>query len=103
MKKRHEASDRERVLMAIAVQTAGTVHDQMKRLDYGGWQLRFIFDRPAPQFIPTELADIIKMPLVPGDIVRCKTNPYHAWGISEFVERRGVADFVLKQIGSDKL
>lgn len=101
MARKHTDSDRERVLMAIAVETAGTIHDEMKRLA-GGWQLRFIFDRPAPQFIPTEMADWIKMPLIPGDIVRCKTNPHHAWGISELVEKKGYADFLLKQIGSAK-
>lgn len=97
-----QLADKERVLMAIAAQTAGTVHDEMRPLR-SGWRLRFIFDRPAPQFIPTEMADAIELPLVPGDIVRCKTNPNHQWGISEFVEKTGYSDFVLKEIGSDRL
>lgn len=86
--------------MAIAVETAGTIHDDMKRLS-NGWSLRFRFDHPAPQFIPIEMAEAIQMPLAPGDIVRCKTNPSHAWGIAELVERKGYADFLLKAIGSE--
>jgi hypothetical protein len=97
-----EMSDRERVLMAIAVETAGTVHDEMHRLK-GGWQLRFTFDRPAPQFIPMEMAESIGMPMQPGDIVRCKTNPNHRWGIAELVEKRGHSDFLLREIGGTGL
>lgn len=94
-------SDRDRVLMNIAVDTSGTVHDEMRRLKKG-WTLRFIFDRPAGQFIPTEMAKAIQMPLVPGDIVRCRTNPKHPWGISEYVE--DIPDgALLRQIGSDRL
>lgn len=95
-------TDRERVLMNIAVDTAGTVHDTMQRLG-DGWHLRFSFDHPAPQFIPEELADKIEMPLTAGDVVRCKTNPNHRWGISEFVEKFGYSDFLLREIGGSKL
>lgn len=97
-----ERDDRERVLMNIAVDTAGTVHDTMRRLD-NGWTLRFIFDRPAPQFIPLELAEKIGLPLKPEDIVRCKTNPNHRWGIAELVEKRGYSDYLLREIGGNKL
>lgn len=95
-------SDRDRVLMNIAVDTAGTVHDSFERVA-GGWRLRFTFDRPSAQFIPEKLAQALKMPLQPGDIVRCKTNPNHRWGISEFVERLGYAEFLLREIGGDRL
>lgn len=98
---RFEMTDRERVLMNIAVDTAGTVHDQMKRL-VSGWTLRYRFESPAPQFVPEELAKAIEMPLGPGDIVRCKTNPNHLWGISEFVERQGHAAYLLREIGGER-
>lgn len=88
MKKR---SDFERVLMNIAVDTAGTVHDSMKRF-INGWQLRFIFDKPAPQFIPIAMAKSISMPLTPGAVVRCVTNPNHRWGISIFVKKLNYSD-----------
>jgi hypothetical protein len=99
---RFDQSDRDRVLMNIASDTAGTVHDQMYRLRCG-WNLRFTFDHPSPQFIPEEMAKAIGMPLAEGDIIRCNTNPNHRWGISEFVSRRGYADFLLREIGGDKL
>lgn len=96
MKKRN---DFERVLMNIAVDTAGTVHDSIHRLA-SGWQLRFtVNDNPAPQFIPLELAKGINMPLTKGDIVRCRTNPNHHWGISVFVEQLGYSDWLLQEIG----
>ena len=95
-------TDRERVLLNIAVDTAGTVHDEMVRLKCG-WTLRVRFGKPAAQFIPTEMAAQLGMPLKPGDIIRCKTNPTHEWGISEFVEQTGYADFVLREIGSRRL
>jgi len=94
--------DRERVLMNIAVDTAGSVHNTMQPLN-GGWYLRFTFDRPATQFIPAELAEKIGMPLKPGDIVRCRTNPNHRWGIAELVECREHACFLLREIGGNKL
>lgn len=93
--------DRERVLMNIAVDTAGCVHDQMERLKVG-WSLRFSFGHPAPQFIPLELAEKLGCPVAPGDIVRCETNPNHAWGISEFVEKRGPSDYLLRLIGGSR-
>lgn len=43
-------SDRERVLMNIAVDTAGTVHDEMQRHECG-WTLRHTFGKPSPQFV----------------------------------------------------
>ena len=95
-------NDRERVLMNIAVDTAGSVHNTMKRVA-GGWTLRFKFDRPAPQFIPPEAAEALGMPMKPGDIVRCRTNPNHEWGISELVEQTGYADFLLKLIGGEEI
>lgn len=96
-----EQSDRERVLMNIAVDTAGTVHDEMRRIK-GGWALRFIFDRPAAQFIPTLMARAIEMPLTAGDVVRCKTNPNHPWGISEHI--KDIPDgALLRQLGNDRL
>jgi len=95
-------NDRERVLLNIAVDVAGSVHDRMEQLD-GGWCLRFTFGRPAAQFIPLELADRLEQPLKPGDIVRCQTNPNHAWGISEFVESFGNSTYLLRLIGGKKL
>lgn len=95
MKKR---SDYERVLMNIAIDTAGTVHDTFKRLN-NGWQLRFSFNEPSPQFIPLVLAEYINMPLKRGDVVRCKTNAYHHWGISIFLEKLGHSEWLLQKIG----
>jgi len=95
-------TDRERVLLNIAVETAGSVHDSMERLQHG-WTLRMTFGRPAAQFVPRELANKLEMPLKPGDIVRCRTNPNHAWGISEFVEQTGYSDFLLRVIGGPEL
>lgn len=95
-------TDRERVMMNIAVDTSGTVHDTFKRIE-GGWTLRYRFDRPAPQFIPTVMADTIGLPLKNGDIVRCQTNPNHAWGISELMEQTGCGNYLLREIGGDAL
>lgn len=95
-------NDRERVLINIAVDTAGSVHDTMQRLSCG-WPLRMRFGNPAPQFIPVEMAETIGMSLQPGDIVRCVTNPNHAWGISEFVEQLGHSEFMLREIGGEQL
>lgn len=97
-----QTTDRERVLMNIAVDTAGTVHDAMRRLD-GGWTLRFIFDRPSAQFVPEELAERIGLPMKLGDIVRCETNPNHRWGIAELVERLEYSCFLLREIGGTGL
>ena len=94
--------DRERVLMNIAADTSGSCFDAMKRLE-GGWSLRVRFGRPVAQFLPTEMCEKIGMSMRPGDIVRCQTNPNHAWGISELVEQTGYSDFVLRLIGGDKL
>lgn len=99
MKKR---TDFERVLMNIAIDTTGTVHDTMRRIK-NGWTMRFIFDHPAPQFIPIEMAKDINMPLKKGDIVRCKTNPNHHWGISVFVEQLEYSRFLLQKIGGEAL
>ena len=88
--------------MNIAVDVAGTVHDKMQNLD-GGWTLRFIFDRPSTQFVPPELAVKLGAPIKPGDIVRCKTNPNHGWGIAKLVEQTGHSTYVLREIGGDKL
>lgn len=95
-------TDRERILMNIAVDTSGHCWDTMQPLAHG-WVLRFSFDRPAPQFIPEEMAEAIAMPLKPGDIVRCKTNPNHPWGIAEFVEPLEYAGYLLRLIGGTKL
>jgi len=90
----------ERVLMNIAVDTAGSCFDKMVRLN-GGWHLRFRFDHPVAQFIPLEMAESIDMPLKKGDIVRCKTNPNHHWGISVYVDKLGYSDWLLQEIGGD--
>lgn len=95
-------TDRERVLMNIAVDTAGTVHNTMRRL-HSGWQLRFSFDHPSPQFVPRPLAKAIGMEMVPGDIVRCTTNPDHRWGIAELVEWEEGSCYLLREIGGDAL
>lgn len=95
--------DRERILMNIAVDTAGTVHDTMQRLA-GGWTLRFTFDRPSPQFVPGMLAKQIGMPMQAGDIVRCRTNPNHKLGIAELVEwKEEYSYFLLREIGGTAL
>jgi hypothetical protein len=94
--------DKERILMNIAVDTAGTVHDKMMPLKVG-WTIRYRSGRPAPQFIPWELAEKLKMPMVPGDIIRCCTNPNHKWGIAELVNRIGYSTFMLREIGGTKL
>lgn len=94
--------DRERVLMNIAVDTSGYCFDTFERLN-GGWKLKFRFGRCAPQFVPEEMATKLNMPLKPGDIIRCSTNPNHAWGISELVEKTGFSDFLLRMIGGEKL
>lgn len=93
--------DFERVLMNIAIDTAGTIHDSMHRLA-SGWQLRFTFDHPSPQFIPLEMAKAIDMPLKKGDIVRCRTNPNHHWGISVFIGQLGYSEWLLQEIGGDR-
>ena len=96
-------TDKERVLLNIAVDTSGSIWDKTERLQRG-WALRFtVSGRPAPQFIPIELAEIINLPLKSGDIIRCCTNPNHDWGISEFVEQKGYADFLLREIGGKRL
>lgn len=95
MKKR---SDFERVLMNIAIDTAGTVFDSMQQI-HSGWQLRYRFENPAPQFIPLEMAKAIAMPLKKGDIVRCWTNSNHHWGISVFVEQLNESNWLLQEIG----
>ena len=95
-------SDFERVLMNIAVDTAGTVHDHMERLK-SGWQLRYRFGNPAPQFIPAEMAKAVGLPLKKGDVVRCQTNPGHHWGISVFVEQLGYSDWLLRELGGEAL
>ena len=94
-------NDRDRVMMNIAVHTSGSIHDKMERLK-GGWTMRFRFGKPVAQFIPEEMAKAIDMPLVNGDIIRCFTNPNHEWGISELVERRGYAGWLLREIGGDR-
>ncbi len=99
---RDDQTDRDRVLMNIAVDTAGSVHHTMDPISgLGGWCLRCSFGNPAPQFIPEELAGRIDMPLKSGDIVRCETNPDHAWGIAEYIEGRD--PFILREIGGQKL
>lgn len=96
-------SDKLRVLRNIAIDTSGTVHDKMERLSIG-WSMRFRFRDPVPQFLPVELAQAINMPLKKGDIVRCVTNPNHPWGISEYIKRLdGYGEFLLREIGSDRL
>lgn len=94
-------NDRERVLMNIAVDTSGSSCDTMERLECGG-TLRFTFDRPSPQFVPPELADKIGMPMKPGDVIRCCTNPNHFCGIAELLEVRGHSDFLLREIGGSR-
>jgi len=96
------STERDRILMNIAVDTAGSVHNKINRLE-NGWSLRFCFDNPAPQFIPTELADKIDMPLKKGDVVRCQTNPNHHYGISEYVESKGYSEWLVKEIGGERL
>jgi hypothetical protein len=88
--------------MNIAIDVAGTVHDTMERLACG-WNLRFTFDSPSAQFIPPELAERIEMPMRAGDIIRCVTNPNHLWGISELIEVHGNGNFLLREIGGNRL
>lgn len=95
-------SDFERVLMNIAVDTSGSFCDKMMKLA-NGWTLRYSFGEPAPQFVPLELAKVINMPLKKGDIVRCKTNPNHHWGISVYIEGKQYHDFLLQEIGGKAL
>lgn len=95
-----KGSDFERVLMNIAVDTAGGCFDKMVRLN-GGWHLRFRFDHPVAQFVPLEMAQSIDMPLKKGDVVRCKTNPNHHWGISIFVKQLAYSDWLLQEIGGN--
>lgn len=95
-------NDRERVLMNIAVQTSGSIFDTMEKLP-NGWAMRFSYRSPSPQFVPEEVAKLIGIPIVPGDIVRCVTNPNHAWGISELVKFKSSHEFLLREIGGEKL
>lgn len=95
-------TDRDRVLMNIAVDTAGSFCDRMERVA-GGWSLRLRLGDPAPQFIPLEMAERIGMPLKNGDIVRCKTNPNHRWAISVMVEYVAYGTALLREIGGKAL
>lgn len=95
-------TDRDRVMMNIAVETAGSVFDQMTCLK-GGWTLRTRFGDPAPQFVPLSLAQKLHVPLTEGDIVRCCTNPHHPWGIAEMVEYVEHDTSLLREIGGTRL
>lgn len=98
-------NDTERILFNIAIETSGSCHDRMKRVK-NGWTLRTIFDRPAAQFIPLEMAEDLEMPLEKGDIVRCETNRSHQWSISKFTDHLGSngafgsAEYLCQKIGS---
>ena len=81
-------NDTERILLNIAIEASGSCHDRMERLQ-NGWTLRTIFDRPASQFMPLEMAKDLGMPLEKGDIVRCETNRSHQWAISKFIDYLG--------------
>ena len=105
-KREREIQDKVRVLQAIAIETAGSVHNRMEIANTpGGWTIRTAFGRPSPQFLPLDLAKLLRLPLEPGDIIRCQTNPCHDWGISEFVESIDGSDhyFLLREIGSGRL
>jgi hypothetical protein len=102
-------NDTERVLMNIAIEASGSCHDKMVSLT-GGWKLRTIFGRPAAQFLPTEMCDILEMPLEVGDIVRCETNRSHDFSISKFVGTNsesggawGSTEYLCQKIGSEEL
>lgn len=95
-------NDRERVLMNIAVDVTGSSWDTFEPIQ-GGWKIRLTFGRPAEQFMDPKAAEKIGMPMKPGDIVRCRTNPNHAWGISELVEQIERDTFMLRLIGGDSL
>jgi len=102
-------SDKERVLMSIICETNSPWNKPRMTKD-GGWPIMMRHNAPAPQFVSLKAAKVIGMPLSPGDIVRCETNPHHAWGISEFVEilsvtggAFGSAECILREIGSDRL
>lgn len=95
-------NDRERVLMRIVTATMASIHDTVVQVA-PGVPVVFTFLHAKPQFLPDFVCDRIGMPIKPGDIVKCMTNPYHRWGISEFVKIQGNGAFLLKEIGGKKL
>lgn len=94
-----KAAAKERILMAIAVATSGSPHDNMEKIALSGWCVRTRFNRLVPQFCPTVMCDEMRVTLEAGDIVRCATNPRHPWGISEFVESTDGSTHVLRELG----
>ncbi len=95
-------NDKERVLLNIAIDVAGSIYDEPVRVD--GVSIITRFNRPVAQFMDPESANALGLPLKAGDIVRCVTNPCHAWGIAEFARNGPVyGSFVLREIGSDRI
>ena len=96
-------SEKERVLKNILLQTTRCIWDRSIQV-INSWTLMSRHNNIPPQFIPREMAKVINMPLKPGDIVKCSTNPNHDWGISEYREPGPeYSSWILKEIGSDRL
>lgn len=96
-------TDKERVLMNIAIATSGTCHDKMAVLKQGGWQIRTRWGDSVPQFLPLELCEQIGMPLAVGDIIRCETNQRHSFSISKYVKTIGSHEYLCEMIGGKSL
>jgi len=80
-------TDKERILMKIVSMTAyQTTPDALPDKEFVHWE-----------FIHTDTE------LKKGDIVCGMTNPNHNFGVAFFEARTGYSDFVVKEIGSEKL
>jgi len=102
-------TDKERVLMNIAIETGSCVGECIRSTPEG-WRIRVAHGRPAAQFMSTGCAEAIGLPLKEGDIVRCFTNPNHDWGISEYVGIEssdggafGSVVWLLREIGGERI
>lgn len=96
-------SDKTRVLRNILVHTTRSPYGDTVTTKEGV-TIHVMFGQPAPQFMSRSSAELIGMPLVPGDIVKCSTNPNHDWGIAEYVEDLpAYSSSLLREIGSTRL
>lgn len=95
-------TDKDRLLMNIAIASSGTCHDKMMVLE-SGWKIRTRWGNPVPQFLPLELCDMIGMPLSTGDIIRCETNQNHSFSISKYIKSLGSHEYLCEMIGGKSL
>ena len=82
--KKIKMTARERILLNIAIETSGSWSNRMMEVG-NGFSIRTSYWQPAPQFLPELICDIIDMPLVEGDIIKCETNRSHEFAISVLI------------------